>query len=487
MQGYCYHFTCFGPDGYDYFRNSNIEMGTATTRDGIFLSAYVEYYKVINAANDAIANLTDNPNITPELRERMIGEARFLRGFSYFMLWQLYGGVIILDKPTQPTDTYLPRNTADQVRDFVIEDFKDAIERLPLEYGDSENGRITKGAAVAMLGRTYLYDQRWGDATVELHKLMEEPYKYDLVEDYAKLFDWKYERNTEYIYALSFIAQIGYGTAYDSWYGNRSSFINGESYSLGSHIPFETSTYADGSPIDLSTRPKRSDYQDEVTFGNDLIQWYDDVINSPKGLDKRISVNMILPSATYYGKDSKYFKVYWPYEAHVNDDPQALGVTFNDFATYSWRKFVCVGDEGYWAYQGPTDIPLIRFADVLLMYAEAKNEELAAPDDDIYDAVNRVRKRAGLNELSGLDKTAMRKAIRMERFHEFPGEGHLFFDVRRWRTAHTNDPVFGLNHDVYQFTGEKLFTRSFPEKFYLWPIPEVERDLNPKLDQNEGW
>jgi len=179
--------------------------------------------------------------------------------------------------------------------------------------------------------------------------------------------------------------------------------------------------------------------------------------------------------------------VYWPYEAHVNDDPQALGVTFNDFATYSWRKFVCVGDEGYWAYQGPTDIPLIRFADVLLMYAEAKNEELAAPDDDIYDAVNRVRKRAGLNELSGLDKTAMRKAIRMERFHEFPGEGHLFFDVRRWRTAHTNDPVFGLNHDVYQFTGEKLFTRSFPEKFYLWPIPEAERDLNPKLDQNEGW
>lgn len=121
MQGYCYHFTCFGPDGYDYFRNSNIEMGTATTRDGIFLSAYVEYYKVINAANDAIANLTDNPNITPELRERMIGEARFLRGFSYFMLWQLYGGVIILDKPTQPTDTYLPRNTADHVRDFVIE------------------------------------------------------------------------------------------------------------------------------------------------------------------------------------------------------------------------------------------------------------------------------------------------------------------------------------------------------------------------------
>ena len=154
MQGYCYHFTCFGPDGYDYFRNSNIEMATATTRDGIFLAAYQDYYKVINAANDAIANLTDNPNITPKLRERMIGEARFLRGFSYFMLWQLYGGVIILDKPTQPIDTYLPRNTADQVRDFVIEDFKDAIERLPLEYSESEYGRITQGAADVLIFTT---------------------------------------------------------------------------------------------------------------------------------------------------------------------------------------------------------------------------------------------------------------------------------------------------------------------------------------------
>lgn len=102
-------------------------------------------------------------------------------------------------------------------------------------------------------------------------------------------------------------------------------------------------------------------------------------------------------------------------------------------------------------------------------------------------AVNRVRRRAGLKIWQDWIKKECVRLFVWNVSMNSPGEGHLFFDVRRWRTAHTNDPVFGLNHDVYQFTGEKLFTRSFPEKFYLWPIPEAERDLNTKLDQNEGW
>lgn len=338
-----------------------------------------------------------------------------------------------------------------------------------------------------MLGKTYLYAEQWSNAATEFEKLTKSPFKYALFNEYNKLFDHKSENNSEYIYAVTFIAQLGYGTAYDSWYGNRSCYINGESYALGSHIPFETSTYKDGSTINLSSRPKKSNYSTEESFGDALIQWYADVISSPKQLDKRIGANLILPSALYFGNGNKYYKVYWPYESNLDKNPEPLKVTFNNFATYSWRKFVCEGDEGYWAYQGPTDIPLIRYADVLLMYAEAQNEALAAPDQSVYDAINDVRGRAGLDPVSSLSKENMRKAIRLERFHEFPGEGHLFFDVRRWKTAHTSDPVFGLNGTVYQFTGEKLFTRKFPEKFYKWPIPQAERDLNPNLTQNPGW
>ena len=121
------------------------------------------------------------------------------------------------------------------------------------------------------------------------------------------------------------------------------------------------------------------------------------------------------------------------------------------------------------------------------MYAEALNEQ-SGPVSEVYQSVNRVRKRAGLVDLpAGLNKDEMRRMIWLERFHELPGEGHLFFDVRRWRTAHTTDPVFGLNHDVLDFRGEVDFSRIFVERNYLWPIPQVEIELNDKLTQNQGW
>src|SRR5699024_8836947 len=103
-------------------------------------------------------------------------------------------------------------------------------------------------------------------------------------------------------------------------------------------------------------------------------------------------------------------------------------------------------------------------------------------------AINSVRNRAGLADISaGVSQDDLRRRIRIERLRELPGEGHLYFDVRRWGTAETDDPYIGLNHDVLDFRGEKLFTRVFTEKDYLWPIPEQERERNENLDQNPGW
>jgi hypothetical protein len=88
---------------------------------------------------------------------------------------------------------------------------------------------------------------------------------------------------------------------------------------------------------------------------------------------------------------------------------------------------------------------------------------------------------------AGLTQEQMRRNIWLERLKEFPGEGILYFDVKRWRTAATTDPIFGLNHDELDFRGEKFYTKVFAEKNYLWPIPAQELDLNPKMDQNPGW
>jgi len=122
------------------------------------------------------------------------------------------------------------------------------------------------------------------------------------------------------------------------------------------------------------------------------------------------------------------------------------------------------------------------------MYAEAVNES-KGPTPDVYDAVNRVRNRAKVADLTaGLNQSEMQRAIRLERYKELMFETHLFFDVKRWHLAHTNDPVFGLNGDVVDFRFVKLYKRAFREdRDYLFPIPAGQMDLNPLLTQNPNW
>src|SRR5690606_28429169 len=127
-------------------------------------------------------------------------------------------------------------------------------------------------------------------------------------------------------------------------------------------------------------------------------------------------------------------------------------------------------------------------ADVLLMYAEAVNED-RGPSQEVYNAVNRVRSRAKVaNFPTGLGKEQMRRKIRLERDRELMFETHLFFDVKRWKLAHTADPIFGLNNNVVDFRFVTLYKRAFrADRDYLFPIPGGQIDLNPLLTQNPTW
>jgi len=414
----------------------------------------------------------------------MLGEAKFLRGLCYFYLWDLYGGVILLDKPTAPSDTYLPRSTPEEVRDFVIKDFTDAIGLLPVSYPDAEQGRATQGAAVAMLGKTYLYDKQWDKAAEQFAKLMESPYDYKLVDDYADLFDYRTQPNTESVFDIQYIMLPGYGSSFDNMYGNRSYQNSGQDYSSVDLTSLKVYTNLDGSEIDWSTMPKQSDYTSEYLLGLDLIPWYESTFAN---VDKRLHKNVIVPGATYLGRNNVTFKLNYPYASYLNATPPPLQTTFPDVALISWRKFVTTGTDNLYRADCPTDNPLIRYADILLMYAEAKNE-VSGATEEVYNAVNKIRTRAGLVDLpAGLSQVDMRRNIWLERFREFIGEGSLYFDLKRWGTASTNDPIFGLNRDVLDFRGMWLFTKKFEEKDYLWPIPELEREINTELTQNTGW
>lgn len=484
-----------GPDGYTYGR-SGVNLGTAfpmgqgTARENTIPAIYQNLYRPTVYANDVIAGLEGNENVTPELRDRLIGEAKFFRGLCYFYLWNLFGDVVMFDKPTPVEETFVARSPVAEVQALVISDFKDAIEKLPVSYSASTDvGRATKGAAIAMLGKTYLYLERWGEAATELEKLMQAPFNYDLTDNFGDSFYWQTQNNEESVFEIQYANEPNLGSVFEQRFGNRSGGRGGEDYVESSTNSLQVFTNKDGSAIDISGYPRRNTFTGsaaEVNYGKALMAWYK---NTFQNADVRLHQSMILPDANFFGNDNKYYKVYWPYNTYVNADTPALRTTWTTVGVIPIRKFLTLGEENIInATTCPTNFPMIRFADVLLMYAEALNEA-QGPVQQVYDAVNRVRNRAQVADLvTGLSPEQMQRAIRLERYKELMFETHLFLDTKRWRLAHTNDPVFGLNGDVVDFRFVTLYKRAFREdRDYLFPIPGGQRDLNPLLTQNPNW
>jgi len=193
--------------------------------------------------------------------------------------------------------------------------------------------------------------------------------------------------------------------------------------------------------------------------------------------------------------------LYDPQEPYENRDPRLLqtivipgyvfkGITAVDKRYYStgfgFKKYTTYEDNITYASDvtnSPLNIILLRYADVLLMYAEAKNEA-SGPDASVYEALNAVRRRAGIPDVQeGLTQSELREVIRLERRVELAGEGLYYNDIRRWKTAETVN-----NQPIYNSKGVVIQNRSFnKDRDYLWPIASVTIEQNPDLEQNPGY
>lgn len=488
------HMEVIAPDAFAYVRTwegLEVAQGFATPRFWVFQNVYQNHYRTIRFANDAIANLEGNEAITPALRDRLLGEVKFIRAFMYFNLINLYGDVVLLTEPKTPSETYLPRTPIGEVRAQIIRDLNDAIAVLPVSYDSKNTGRATKGAAIAMLGKVYLYNERWGEAAAEFEKLMASPYTYDLTKDYFDNFNWEKQSNSETVYELNYINVAGYGSGWDQMYGSRShqqycqDFVNPQLRTI------QNFTYRDGTEVDWTTMPRLSDYEQygsEQTyeFGLDLMAWYQKTFPRNK-IDDRLHKSFLMPGETFIGKDDNVYKLYYPYSRYLQADPLPNKTTFGDAALLTIRKLVSEGSMNQLTWDDPANTPIIRFADVLLMYAEAVNN-VEGPTAAVYNAINRVRNRAKLVDLPpGLSKEEMFREIVRERMRELTVEGILYFDTKRWKLADTDDPLVGLNNDVTLYDGQVYYTGVFNQRDYLWPIPAVEIELNDKMVQNPGW
>lgn len=452
---------------------TGMTTGQYVAYGSFFSYPWAVLYKGIYRANTAITRIPDI-DMNEGTKLRLIGEAKFLRALFYFKLWDYFGGVPIYDKPMNYDEAYKARNTADEVVAFILTDLTDAIECLPGSYSGNDLGRATKWAAMSLRGKTYLYAERWGEAADDFDYVIKNSDR-ELHPEYYQIFNYKWEGNKEVIFDVQYIKISGFGNTCDYYYGNRNTQVGGIQRTVPTSILVDSYEMADGTPFSWDNF-KTIDGQ---SFNpNNSADWAkEDLVKQIfNKRDPRLQQTILVPWAEFVGKSNNTLIYKWPTKA---SDPKCFIPNFS--AVYAWKKFVHQGEDNDDRYNSPNNIPVIRFADVLLMYAEAKNEE-SGPDQSVYDAINRVRARVSMPAIPQGTQAEVRERIRHERKVEFPGEGLWYSDIRRWRIG-----VDLCNHVVKGFIGNSLRTRGFAEREYLWAIPSSEIDLNPNLTQNPGW
>ncbi|WP_051590619.1 RagB/SusD family nutrient uptake outer membrane protein [Flavobacterium daejeonense] len=437
-----------------------------------------DYYALIRKTNLALENLDRLQDEV--LRNRLKGEVHFLRAFCYHELLRLYGikstgadptGVPIIDKVlTLDDDLQINRSSYDDVVNFIIGDLDKAVSLLPSK-GNIEAGRATSGAAYALKSRVLLYAERWAEAAAAAKLVV----GYTLYPDYRKLFLVK--NNDEIIFAKKFQGpdkthqtNAG-GTPNAGWdvYNSPNTFKGTSDGGWGGNLV--TQNFVDSYDM--------ADGESQAT--SSLFDPNNPYVN----LDPRFEATVVHNGSTFRGRVIEMF------EGGREGDPGAF-----EFTRYFLRKF---HDETLSLYSRSSDQDwiFIRYAEVLLNYAEAQNEAVG-PDASVYDAIKEIRQRAGITNPdlpAGLSKSVMREKIRNERRIELAFEEHRFFDIRRWKIAQNlldGKPVYGMkitkNLDgSFSYQKQIVETRSFPERLYVLPIPQSERDKNPAAKQINGW
>lgn len=501
------------PDG-----NNLMLTGNINSTHSLFENYWKQNYEGIHRANDALANLPEKAPLTPEKKGRLIAEVKFLRAFFYFNLNMVFKGVPVYLEPVAPDEANRPRETEAKVWEVIINDLTDAINEpnLPNIYqaGDPNFGRVTKAAAYSLRGKAYLWMKEYAKAEADLRKvgtLGPELYQ----GPYERLFKEENEQHPEMIFSVQNIGLSGYGSFTQVWLGSRVAF-NNQGWNVVMPAPdfVESFENADGTPFNwedyipgyTSMTPQqrmvfflRDGLTDEekdyfASLGADMSK-YLDIGNEARikqvydNRDPRLKATIITPYSTFFGylNGEATFTLRWPYRSD-QDPVRDLRTDTNDKFYYLWRKWVYEGaNETPDPWYCPTDQPLIRYADVVLMLAEAINEQRGS-DAEAISLVNSIRQRAGMPPLSGVSgQDDLRERIRNERRWELAMEGINLFDEMRWGTWKdkkfypgngTKEIWGGPNRFNYNWKGDYLYT---------WPIPRNEIERNKNLQQTPGW
>ncbi|MBX3257795.1 MAG: RagB/SusD family nutrient uptake outer membrane protein [Chitinophagaceae bacterium] len=418
-----------------YFNMPAMTIGvTSPTSGGAVNMAYYTPYRGIANCNYFLENVDKVP-IEADKIAVYKGEVRFLRAMMYFDLVDFFGDVILYRETPESADAAkIAKSSKAEVLAFIHEDIDAAIGSLPeVAYA----GHAVKGSATAFKSRVLLYEQKWPEAASYALQTIQSG-KFSIADNYLGIFLTATQGgNPEIIFSTQYLGPTNPTAFTESmdvqigWYG----CIN----------PYQdlVDEFECTDGLSISESPL---YNPTTPFAN---------------RDPRLVLNM-----------RRVAEEAWPEPQH----PGQTGYVMRKYADFSHAPF------SYAKTDSDQDMVSIRYADVLLMYAEAKNED-TGPDAGIYDALDEIRSRPGVN-MPPVDrakyntKEKLREFIRHERRVELALEGHRYFDIKRWGIAHTKLPTIVNPGGVHLV---------FEQKHYKFPFPQAELDNNPELKQNDGY
>lgn len=436
--------------GYSQWGAYNWNITTIVTGDinpstgGLSPTIFSVYYRGIAAYNNFLENIENLTVIDQNKKNTYIAEVKFLRALLYFDLVNFFGDIILYKtSPATVEESLIAKSPKEEVLTFVKEELDFAITNLP---NTLYTGHAVKGSAMALKTRVLLYEKKWSEAA-QLAKQIIDDGKFDLASDYEGLFLSSGQvNNPEIIFSTVYLSpNLSQATCHGS-NGNRAADIE---FGWGSHICPYWDLVDDYECIDGNNINESPLYDPQQPWLN---------------RDPRLKYTIRMPNTTWPGGE--------PAGAL-----SLTGINMQKYVNLSKAPFSYSRQSEY-----DTDYIHIRYADVLLMYAEAKNE-LSGPDNTIYEVLDMIRGRASVNmppvnRIKYNTQELLREFIRHERRIELALEGQRYFDLKRWGIAHIVLP--------------KLKTPGglplvFEEKHYVLPFPQSEIDINPNLKQNPGY
>ncbi len=441
----------------------------------LFVSdVYEPLYAGINRTNKFLAKIGETP-MDDDTKQIWIGEAKFIRAIHYHLIAVNFGYAPLRLIPVSDDENEINKEgaTEEQLWAQVESDLKDAIASLPVTHSGNESGRATKGAAIAYLGKSYIYQGKYKEAEEQLSIIMKAPYTYELVDNPDDNFSQYTEFNKESIFEIN----------YDSSFGGTGSWGHEEdSESLGCVYPNFFGPEGTGGwfkylpsaalveAFVAEERPANSDTKFDKRMYTSLYFKHSDY-------------NDVKEDETWYGGMS--FDDIWKgcYEMKIiREDPGYPDVEGKP-GRFLLKKFTnffldrADANSMYTTGNGDNNLRIMRFAEVLLLHAEAciklnKLDEAAAD-------LHRIRDRAGLARKTWANADELWKEMEHQKFLEMFFEGQRFLDLRRWYTTDEMKAILKKNGhrgaDNYQ------------EKYGYYPIPESEIFTNTKLEQNPLW